>query len=455
MQKKLKYDVAVIGGGAAGISAAISAAKRGARAVLIESSSVIGGDLLSGLPIDGCVTTSGEWIVGGILRELLDECDKLDGYIGAIYDRRNIFVVMVNPDIMGFCILKKLAEYGVDLLPYSVVDEIERDGLKIKGITAKNKGGNYKISAHTYIDCTGDGDIAERLGIPYEMGSENGELQPMTMVFHIKGVNPKKLLEFVVEHPENCGLGENPNIKKTPKELALELFELGYPKVFFSSRGPLMRNAIEKGELSSSMLAFNPNAKDGTVVTVNTTRLSRKDCLGADTLGASMLELTKQVSDAFSFIKNNIPGCENAVFGGIAPRLGIRETRRILGEYYLTADEAREGVRHDNDICLGGHEIDVHGEGTKHLRKTIKDGGAYGIPFGCLVPLGAENLLMAGRCISADRVAHSSARVMGTCIAMGEAVGAAAAIAARENIRARDVEIKKLREELKLGGAIC
>ena len=109
--KKLNYDTVVVGAGAAGIGAAISAAKNGAKVLLVESSSVIGGDLISGLPIDGCITTGGKWIVGGVLRELLDGCDDKDGYVGAIYDRRNIWVVMVSPNVMGFVLLEKLAHY--------------------------------------------------------------------------------------------------------------------------------------------------------------------------------------------------------------------------------------------------------------------------------------------------------------------------------------------------------
>ena len=109
MRNQRNYDVAVIGAGSAGIAAAIAAAKNGAKTLLVESSSVMGGDLLSGLPIDGCRTTAGEWIVGGVFKELLDACDDLGGYIGSIYDRRNIWVVMVNPKIMGFAILKLLA----------------------------------------------------------------------------------------------------------------------------------------------------------------------------------------------------------------------------------------------------------------------------------------------------------------------------------------------------------
>lgn len=455
MYKELNYDVAVIGAGSAGVAAAIAAAKNGAKTLLVESSSVIGGDLLSGLPIDGCRTTAGEWVVGGIAKELFDACDSMNGYIGSIYDRRNIWIVMVNPKIMGFAVLKTLAKYGVDILPYSQVDSVACENGYISNVTAKGKTEYFEINAKQYIDCTGDGDVSYMCGVPYEMGDENGELQPMTMVFQIRNIHPKEILAFVLEHPENCGLGENPNSPKTAKELAQELYDLGYPKVFFSGKGPLMKKAIESGELHScSMLAFNPNATDFSVVTVNTTRLVTKDCISADVLGKTMLELTEQVENAFNFIKNNIPGCQDIVLDGIAPRLGIRESRRIIGEYYLTGDEVSEGVKRADGVCKGGHEVDVHGKAEKHLRRTIKNAGSYDIPFGCLIPKDMKNLTMAGRCLSADRVAHSSARVMGTCMAMGQAAGTAAALCAQRDISPTELPVEELRQVLKAQGAI-
>lgn len=455
MNETLHYDVAVIGAGASGVAAAISAAKNGAKTILVESSSVFGGDLLSGLPIDGCRTTAGDWIVGGIAKELFDECDHYKGYVGSIYDRRNICIVMVNPRIMGFTILKKLNEYGVKILPYSqAVTANAKDG-KISSIQIRNKSKEISLEASMYIDCTGDGDIAYMCGVPYEIGSDDGLLQPMTMVFQIRNINPQEVLKFVVEHPENCGLAENPNSEKTAKELAQELYDLGYPKVFFSSNGPLMKNAIQTGELHScSMLAFNPNSIDKTVVTVNTTRLVAKDCIGAEELGSSILELAKQVDDAFSFIVNNIPGCQNAILDGIAPRLGIRESRRILGEYYLTGDEVANGVKHQNGICKGGHEIDIHGDKENHFRKTIKNAGSYDIPYGCIIPKGMRNVLMAGRCLSSDRIAHSSARVMGTCLAMGQAAGTAAAMCSRNGSSPINLPVQELRSTLLDQGAI-
>lgn len=454
-EKTYSFDTAVIGGGAAGVAAAIAAAKNGAKTVLIESSSVFGGDLLSGLPIDGCRTTAGEWVVGGVAQELFDGCKEMNGYVGSIYDRRNICIVMINPRIMGFVILRTLAKYGVTLLPYSQVTSVDqKDGI-LRTVRVSNKTEEFTVSAKMFIDCTGDGDVAYLCGVPYEMGDAEGNLQPMTMVFQMRNIHPKEVLQFVLDHPENCGLGENTESQKTPKELAKELYDLGFPKVFFSSKGPLMQEGIESGELHScSMLAFNPNAVDGSVVTVNTTRLVSQNCTDSEVMGSSMYELSDQVLNAFTFIKKYVPGCQDAVFDGIAPRLGIRESRRIMGEYYLTGEEAAQGIKRSDGIAKGAHEIDVHGSKENHYRATIKNAGSYDIPLGCLIPKGMKNLFMAGRCLSADRIAHSTARVMGTCMAMGQAVGTAAAMCVESGDTTTTLPIQELRSRLMAQGAI-
>lgn len=449
------YDVAVLGAGAAGVAAAIAAAKNGAKTILIESSATLGGDLLSGLPIDGCRTSGGEWIVGGVAKELFDACDKWNGYIGSIYDRRNIWIVMINPNVMSLAVLHKLKEYGVTIMPYTQVIGADYQDGQIESLKLANKTQMYTLKAKCYLDCTGDADVATMCGVPYEMGDEDGELQPATIVFHFRNIDPKKLLGFMLEHPENCGLGENPLVPKTAKELAQELYDLGYPKAFFSSKGPLMHDAIESGELHScSMLAVTPNSKDGTCVTINTTRVVLKNCTDALVLGGATMELTEQVENAVAFITKHIPGFENAEFSGIAPRLGIRESRRIVGDYRLCAEDVEEARKREDGVCKGGHEVDIHGKAEKHRRATIKDAGSYDIPLGCFLPVGVKNLMVAGRSLSSDRVAHSSARVMGTCMAMGQAVGTAAAMCAKDNIEPREVSIPDLRRILQEQGAI-
>lgn len=449
------YDVAVLGAGSAGVAAAIAAAKNGAKTLLVESSATLGGDLLSGLPIDGCRSSNGEWIVGGVAKALFDACKRWDGYIGSMYDRRNIWIVMINPNVMSLAILHQLREHGVTIMPYTQVVGVNcRDGL-IGSLVLANKTQTFTLRAKQYLDCTGDADVATLCGVPYEMGDEAGELQPATIVFRFRRVAPQKLLKFILDHPENCGLGENPLVPKTARELARELYDLGYPKAFFSSSGPLMKEAIAAGELHAcSMLAITPNSSDGTCVTVNTTRMVLEDCTDALTLGNATLELASQVENAAAFMMKYIPGFEQAEFSGIAPRLGIRESRRIVGEYRLCADDVRNARKRSDGVCKGGHEVDIHGKAENHVRFTIKDAGSYDIPLGCMLPVGVYNLMVAGRSLSADRVAHSSARVMGTCMAMGQAVGTAAAMCASRQVMPRELSVAHLREVLKSQGAV-
>lgn len=449
------YDVAVIGGGAAGIAAAIAAARNGAKTVLVESSSVLGGDLLSGLPIDGCLSSRGEWIVGGVAAELFDGCKKWGGYIGHLSDKRALWVVTVNPRVLGFVILEKLGKNGVDLLLYSHAFSVVKSGGAVTGVEVVNKQGTTLIKAHTFIDCTGDGDIACMAGADYEQGGPEGELQPVTMVFHMANIDPRRLLTFVRDHPENCGLGENKILGKSAAGLAQELYDQGIPKVFFVGSGPLMKKAIEDGEIyPCSIIAFTPNNPQYSEVCVNSTRITGVDGAQTDRLSGSVLELTRHVEKCASFLIKNVPGFENAQFCGVAPRLGVRETKRIVGDYVLSTDDILQGRKSQEGIGKGGHELDIHGAGTKHIREQIKDAGSYDIPYGCLLPKGPENLLIAGRCLSASREAHSSARVMGTCMAMGQAAGTAAALSVRKNITPRMVPVQELREVLRSQGAI-
>ena len=165
----------------------------------------------------------------------------------------------------------------------------------------------------------------------------------------------------------------------------------------------------------------------------------------------------KQVWECAGFLKSSVPGFEDAVFSGLAPRIGIRETRRILCDVVLGDDDVAEARKREDGIAKGAHEIDVHLAGTGHMRRPIRDGGSYDIPYGMLLARGVPNLLVVGRCMSASRVAHSSARVMGTCLAMGQAAGTAAAIVASANDAISDlrqVHVGRLRETLRAQGAV-
>ena len=453
--RTIHYDVVVIGGGSAGFAAAASSAKNGAKTLLIESSPMIGGDLTSGLPIDGCVNQRGEWIVGGVFNELLEQCSKVNGYIGKFYDWRALWIVAVDPDLISYAIIKLLKKYNVSLLLYSVCNDVLVEDSQIRGVFVNSKGSQTLVTGDVFIDCTGDGDIAAAAGAPYEIGEETGELQPVSIVFKMKNINSESFLTFIKNHPENFGLGENPYIGKTKSECALELFKQGIPKAFFVHDGPIMKKAIESGELyKSSMIALGPISMDYKEISVNSTRIAGINAIDVMSLSGTLYELVEQVDMCVNFLKKWVLGFENAEFSGLAPKIGVRETRRIMGDYVLTVDDVLSAKKTSDAIAKGAHEMDLHGSGTAHERKSIKDAGSFDIPFGCLIPRNVENLLIAGRCISSTRHANSAARLMGTCMATGQAAGTAAAICVHDMTKVRKLPVEKIRKILKEQGAI-
>ncbi|MEQ1774033.1 MAG: FAD-dependent oxidoreductase [Burkholderiales bacterium] len=451
------WDVVVIGGGSAGIAAATSAARGGARTLLVDAGPMIGGELLSGIPIDGCLNTRGEWVVGGFLKELLDECNSMGGYVGHVFDWRTIWVVMADPEIMKIAVMNIVSRAGVKLLLYTFAEDVVVDNGRVKGIIVLNKMQRTLLTADVFIDCSGDGDVAVQAGAPFEAGSDSGEFQPVSLVFRMAGVEAAPLLEFVRTHPDDIGVAENPWIKQTREECIAEIVKSGLPKVFLKGNGPLVSAAVARGEMfKTSLVASTPVSLQRKEVSLNTTRVAGIDARDTEKLSNALPDLMSQVWQCATFLKKNLPGYENAHFAGVAPRIGIRETRRIMGEYKLTYDDVKNARKREDTVLKGAHHIDVHGAGFAQKREPIKDGGSYDIPLGTLIPKNIKNLFVAGRCFSADREAHGAARVMGTCMAMGQAVGTAASmmITSGDTSDVRHVDVPDLQNKLRAQGAI-
>ena len=459
MIRQEHYDVIVLGGGSAGIAAAVAASRNGARALIVDAGPMIGGELVSGIPVDGCLSTAGEWVVGGISRDLFAICDRMGGYIGPITDYRSLTIVCVDTEVMKLAVVKMVNEAKVKLLLYTFAEEVIADNGEVKGIVVLNKNGRTLLTAKVFIDCSGDGDLAIGAGAPFEVGdASNGDLQPVTLIFRMMDVEPEPLLRYVRENTDSFGLAEYQDKRMSVKEAADALYKQGMPKVFLTAHGPLMRKAIADGKLhQSSMIGITPISIQRKEVSVNTTRVGHLDATKTDKLSQALPELMDQVWDCAKFLQSSLPGFENAVFSGIAPRIGIRETRRIVGEQSLSADDLMQARKRDDGIGKGSHELDIHLSGTGHIRSTIKDGGSYDVPWGCLIPKTLKNVLVAGRCFSSSREAHSSARVMGTCMAMGQAVGTAAAMMIRDpqwKGDVRELPVAKLRDVLRAQGAV-
>jgi len=449
-------DVLVIGGGSAGVATALAAKKSGANTLLVEAGPYVGGELVSGLPIDGCLNSRGEWIVGGVSDELFEGCKELDGYVGALCDYRLINAVCLDPDVMKLVVQETLADEEVPLLLYTFAEDVVVDDDRVEGVVVMNKSGRTVIDADVVVDCSGDGDVAIQAGADYEKGSAQGEFQPVTLVFQMANVDYDAYLEFVRDNPEEFILAEHPVYPDTKKEAAQALYEQGQPFAGPSAEGQLLSEAIKSGEMFETMGIYMwPTNVNIGEVGLNTTRVANLDATNTEAVSESLKTLTDQVKTCVSFVKGNIPGFEDAHLSGIAPRVGIRETRRVIGEHLLTKEEVVEARKSDQGIAKGGHHVDVHGSGTDQEREPVADGGSYDIPYGCLMPRDLENVLVAGRCISADREAFGSVRVMGQCMATGQAAGVAATMCAESGWEdVRDVPVEDLRERLREMGAV-
>lgn len=456
---EIEYDVVVIGGGAAGVSAAVSAARNGARTLLVEAGPMIGGEMLSGLPIDGCVSTRGEWVVGGVPREIFAEADRLGGYVGAFYDWRSIFVVCVDPEIMKIAVVNVVRRAGVSMLLYTFAEDVVVQDGRVTGVVLLNKNQRTLVRAKVFIDCSGDGDLAVLAGAQFEHGGEAGRVfQPVSLVFRMAGVDTGRLLQFVGDHPENVAVAENPYYDDVPREEQVRrLVAQGFPKVFFVAKGPLIQKGIAEGKLhATALIGIGPVSMKRREIYCNTTRVANVDATRTDKLSSALPDLMDQVWMCANFLSSSVPGFEEAQFSGLAPRIGIRETRRIVGDLVLETEDVMTARKRDDGVAKGCHHIDIHGAGTHQLRRPIPHGGSYDIPFGALVVAGLKNVMIAGRCLSATREAHGSARVMGTCMAMGQAVGTAAAMALEQNQLddIRQVQVGALRERLVEQGAV-
>jgi len=448
--------VVVVGGGAAGLGAAISAAKSGAQVILIETQGSVGGELLSGMPILGVYDTMGRPCTGGVIDELLEICRELNGYIGPVCDWRTVCGLCVDPCMLTLAIARLLGKYSIKVLLNTTVRKVETEDGRINKIVAVTRTRQIEMTCSCLIDTTGGGHIVKLAGGDVVEGSTDGAFQPVSLIFRMTGVNFEHLMNFATEHSDEILLAENDALGVDSKSAIRKLREAGLPYFALSAHGQTLASAISRGEMFETTAVFiTPASLSKQEVCLNVTRVADIDPRDPLAISEAMIELSQQVEMSRGFLKQSVPGFENAEISHIAYRVGVRETGRIVGDYTLTQEEVVEGKDHPNSVARGAHHVDIHGSGKDQIRIPVNDGGSYAIPFACLLPVGLKNVLVAGRCLSADRGANGSARVMGTCLATGQAVGAAAAIMQREDLNdAREINIAALQEQLREVGGI-
>ena len=414
----LSAEAIVCGGGPAGLCAAVAAAQEGADVLLIERYGFLGGVATAGLvTIFMPYYTGGEQIIKGLFQEMLDRLDAAGGWSHRHDDwtRSDAF----DPEIMKLVAQEMLEEAGVRLRLHTMLVDAVADKGHVDRVLLASKSGWEAAEASLFIDATGDGDLAVRAGAEYEQGRpEDGLSQPMTLMFRMAGVDEQRIPpreEINALYDEAKAAGEIDN----PRENVLW---------FYTTR---------PGEIH-----------------FNTTRIIKRDGTSAADLTEAELEGRRQVKQMVHFLTEKVPGFENAHLIVTATQVGVRESRRITGEYVLTAADVLGARKFSDGIARGCYSIDIHNpEGTGTVIKELPEGESYDIPYRCLCPRGFENLLVAGRPISATHEAHSSLRVMPIAAAIGEAAGVAAAMCVANEQTVPEVDVAALRERLLRRGA--
>ncbi|NMA84908.1 MAG: FAD-dependent oxidoreductase [Epulopiscium sp.] len=444
----LETEILIVGGGPSGIMAAKAAAKEGKDVMLIERYGFLGGCATMSLVVPLMTFHAGEkQIVKGYAQELIDRISELGGTIGHINDAIGFgsSVTPVDTEIYKYVAQEFLLEDNVKILFHTELFDVEMDGDHISSVIVKTRSGFYRIVAKRYVDATGDGDLTYLSGNPMAVGRESdGKCQPMTMMFKVGNVDIDKIIQYADEHPEEMMIDTKLNSLGEAERIAVS----GYFSV--------VEEALKNGDLTFNrdrVLFFELNRRGE--IAVNMSRVIDKVAINGFELSEATIEGRRQVFEIMNFFKKYIAGFENAILIESGSQMGVRESRRLIGEYTITEHDIVAGRKFEDGIAQCAWPIDIHDPDGKELIVTqMEKGTYYEIPYGCLIPKKSNNLIVTGRTISATHEAFASTRVSPTCMALGQAAGMAAAISLEEDVAFRDVSVAKLCTRLKDTGQV-
>jgi len=423
-------DVVVVGAGPAGWAAALAAARCDAKTILLERLGCVGGMATQGLvmPISS-LRTSDNKDFPGLGLELTREMKGK--YPGCVYDWGGEGIAF-SVDELAFVMAEMLRKANVDIWLHTSLVDIDYYDKKSPYLIVHNKSGLLAIKPNVVIDCTGDADAVKMAGLEFRKGREDGAMQPVTVMFQLGGINVP-----VAETQIN-------------RAMPLDVLDTTWEEI-----KKIIPNDLEGFDgphdflpMPQGRLLFCKTAIEDEVI-MNVTRVVNLD--GTSGADVSYAEITarRQMMVLIELYKRFVPGFEKAKLIKSAPILGVRETRCICGGYTLTGEDVLKGSRFDDAIAFGSYPIDIHNPTGKGGQWQVPERTYYQVPYRCLIPNGSDNILVAGRCISADHYAMSSTRIMGTCISTGQAAGVAASIMAKKGISSRTVDIDFLRSQLR------
>jgi len=431
-----EYDVVVLGGGPAGIAAAAAAARNGAKVLLTERYGFLGGMGTAAGVTNFCglhanVFGTIKQVVHGFADDLLQRMRDLDGLNEPHVIFGKIWAQAYDMSALKCAADGALGAAGVQILFHALATAVTKspDG-RLDSVVLETKSGRLAVRARCFIDCSGDADIAHWAGLPTEKGDEHGHLLYPTLMVRVGNVDAERAGEAWTRIP-------------TLMDQAEAQGEFKFPR-----RGAIVRPQKHPYEWRANVTQLK--MPDGTAV----------DGTDAQALSDGEIEGRRQIVDYLKFLRAKVPGFENAYALDIAPQLGIRETRRLVGEYMLTAEDVLGCADFDDTIGVNGWPLEMHVAGdVKWMWPAIPESRGYNqLPYRMLLPRrstagGADNLLVAGRCASMTHDGQSAARVTGACFVMGQAAGTAAALAVSQRISVHDIDISVLQRLLENQGA--
>ncbi len=425
-----EYDIVVLGGGPAGIAAAVAAARAGRRTLLIERYGFLGGMGTAAGVTNFCglhANVHGEMhrVVQGVASDLLARIDRLGGLNAPHLILGKIFAQAYDTAAYKIAADDLLVAHKVDILFHALgAGVVMHDETRIAVLLVETKAGRQAIRADIFIDCSGDGDLAAWAGAPFEVGDREGHMLYPSMMFRLNGIDPERAGEAWKTIPALMEKAEAAGTHQFPRKAAI----------------------------------VRPQ-RSGIEWRVNFTQLARADGsaingIEPDDLTRGEIEGRRQAVEAFAFLRT-VPGFEKSYIVDLPPQLGIRETRRLVGGYQLSGEDVLGCASFEDSIGVNGWPIEAHvaGDVIFTFPPIPESRGFNELPYRMLVPEAVDNLLVAGRCASMTHEGQSAARVSGACFAMGEAAGSAAALALSRNTKPRDIAVETLQQALRQQGA--
>lgn len=412
-----QWDLIVVGGGLTGVAAAVSAKRCGMENVLlIEKAGFLGGApgtclINPFMPFTTTVDGRRFELSRGFFTELRQLLSDVGGYQPGPEN--------IHEEYLKVALDRLAQREQLQVLFHAVLCGVEKEGETLKNVQVATKAGVLTFRGNYFIDSTGDADLAVLSGCPYHLGREDGLCQPMTLCFRIGNIDIKRFQE-------------NRNLMQQKYKEFQAAGKIKNPR----------ENVLVFSTLVDGMLHFN------------TTRVVKHNPTDPFDVTEAEMMAREQMIEMYEFLRDNVPGFERSQLLYSAGEIGARESRMIDGEYLLTETDLKDCVKFEDAIAAGNYDIDIHnpeGSGTSHY--YFPAGTWYTIPYRSLQPKNADNLLVAGRCISSTHEAQASYRIMPIVATLGQAAGTAAAIAARHGQQVKQISVKELQDTLVENGA--